>query len=807
MFVNLLKITLRNLAKNRSYLLVNVLGLTLGITCALMLFVLLRFQFSTDTFHQDADQIYRVLSLVKNRKTGEEFTYSQSPTAFVHQLRALYPQLGAVTVNHETWKTDLMVVDPKTGERKKYQQSVTFTDPAFFSMFHFPFAQGEAKTALSEPNTVVLSEQMAKKLFGSEPATGRIVRWANLHDLRVTGIVKDFPANTDFPFEFIISDQTRHQGTTTDHLQDWRIDWSGMVFVKLPPGTSPEQLAGRLSRLNSQKMAKENLTLAHQFQPLADVHWDLYRMSFGPIVPKFIFFILAGIGTLLILTACINFVNLATAQALNRAREVGIRKVMGSSRPALMAQFMGEALLVASAALGIAWLGADYFLSLMNNLLHYRIDGTVLTSPTTVGFMFGLLVVVTFLSGFYPALVLSGFNPLTALKKGSPGTPRGGMRLRKGLVVVQFTISQLMIIFSVIMARQASYLKNRDLGFDKKAVVSMVLPKSDSARLYTLKDELLRGRGVRSASLAFAAPSAEGYLGYKYQFMDAKGQPKEGYLQAKPADTAYLATFGIELLAGRNLHHADTLNEIVVNELMTKQMGFGQPEQALGASINIFDDNAGVQRTDKRIVGVVKDFVTNTLRNETTACIIATNREFYYRLHLKIDLREAQPVFDHIEKTWNRVYPEYFLDYAFVDERIAAFYELEDRFAQLINFFTAMTIMIGCIGLYGLVSFMALQRTKEIGVRKVLGASVLSILLIFSREFVVLLAIAFVMAAPIGYAVLEHLVLVNYANRITIGASIFLITFSAALGIALLTVGYRSLLAATQNPARSLRTE
>jgi hypothetical protein len=272
------------------------------------------------------------------------------------------------------------------------------------------------------------------------------------------------------------------------------------------------------------------------------------------------------------------------------------------------------------------------------------------------------------------------------------------MRLRKGLVVVQFTISQLMIIFSVIMAQQASYLKKRDLGFDKKAVVSLVLPKSDSARLYTLKNELLRGRGVRSASLAFAAPSAEGYLGYKYQFMDAKSQPKEGYLQAKLADTAYLATFGIELLAGRNLHHADTPNEIVVNELMTKQMDFGQPEQALGASITIFDDNAGVQRPDKRIVGVVKDFVTNTLRNETTAC---TSRA-------SLSCCWPSPLW------W---------------------------------------------------------------------------------------------AAPIGYSVLEHLVLVNYANRITIGASIFLITFMAALGIALLTVGYRSLLAATQNPARSLRTE
>jgi putative ABC transport system permease protein len=807
MFINLLKITLRNLAKNRSYLFVNVLGLTLGITCALMLFVLLCFQFSTDKFHQDPDQIYRVLSLVKNRKTGEEFTYSQPPTAFVHQLRELYPQLGAVTVNHETWKADLMVVNNKTGERKKYQQSVTFTDPAFFAMFNFPFVQGEAKTALNEPNTVVLSEQMAKKLFGNEPATGQIVRWANLHDLKVTGIVKDFPANTDFPFEFIISDLTRHQDAKTNYLQDWRIDWSGMVFVKLPPGTSPSQLAARLSSLNSQKMAKENLTLAHRLQPLADIHWDIYSMSFGPIIPKFIFAILAGIGALLILTACINFVNLATAQALNRSREVGIRKVMGSSRLALMAQFMGEALLIASAATVIAWLGADYFLSLMNNLLQYRIDHSALTSPATVGFMFGLLGLVTFLSGFYPALVMSGSNPLLALKKGSSGTPRGSMRLRKGLVVVQFTISQLMIIFSVIMAQQASYLKNRDLGFDKKAVVSLVLPKSDPVRLNSLKNELLLNRGVRSASLAFAAPSAEGYLGYKYQFMNAQGQAKEGYLQAKLADTAYLATFGIELLAGRNLHHSDTLHEIVVNELMTKEMGFGRPEQALGASIDIFDDNAGVQRNDKRIVGVVKDFVTNTLRNETTACIIAANQEFYYRLHLKIDLREAQPVFDHLEKTWNQVYPEYFLDYAFVDERIAAFYEIEERFARLINFFTFMTIVIGCIGLYGLVSFMAVQRTKEIGVRKVLGASTLSILLIFSREYVMLLAIAFVVAAPIGYAVLEHVVLANYANRITVGVPVFLITFSAAVGIALLTVGYRSLLAATQNPASSLRTE
>lgn len=806
MLQSLFKITIRNLAKHKSYFFINLFGLTLGIVCALMIFVLLRFQYSTDTFHQDSECIYRVMNVVKNNKTGENFSYSQSPTALVHEIREIFPQVKATTISHESWKSVIKVIDEKAGESKKYQQKVTFTEPDFFEIFNFPFAQGEPKKALIEPNSVVISESLSQKLFGNEPAIGKIVNWANLYDLRVTGIVKDFPANTDFPFEFIISDKTRFQDAKVDYLQDWQIDWSRMVFVKLPENMQAAELSAKLSKMNEQKMAQENLTLSHQLQPLAAQHWDIHSMGYFSQIPEFIFIILGTIGLMLILTACINFINLATAQAINRSREVGIRKVLGSSRKALILQFMSEALIISLFAVFFAWSISDFLLTQMNNLLEYRISSSFLTSAETLGFLALTLIIVTFLSGFYPALVLSGFNPILAIKNSITTKHSGGMSLRKGLVVMQFMISQLMIIFSVIMVKQSDFLKTKDLGFNKEAVISIMLPKVDSTRLYTFKNEFLKAKGVKNASLSFAAPSSEAYLGYKYRFTNAKGEIKESYVQAKYADTSYLATFEIPLLAGRNVNHGDTLNEIVINEVMVKELGFAKPEQALGASIDLIHSGGQIAK-DKHIVGVVKDFATNTLRDKIHACMIGTSLQNYYRLNLKIEMKEAKSLFTYIENTWNQVYPEYFLDYAFLDERIAGFYDGETRFTALIEFFALMTIVIGCIGLYGLVAFMALHKTKEIGVRKVLGASVQSILLLFSKEFVKLLLIAFVVSAPIGYAVLEYVVLVNYAHRITIGASIFIITFLAAIAIASLTVGFKSYMAATENPAKSLRTE
>lgn len=806
MIQNYFKTTLRNLMKNKSYFFVNVLGLTLGITCALLLFILLRFQYSTDTFHQDSERIFRVMNLVKNNKTGESYSYSQAPVALVHEIREVFPQVKATTIYHETWKSGIRVIDEKTGESKKYQQAVTFTEPEFFEVFNFPFAQGEPRKALSEPNAVVISETLAKKLFGNEPALGKIIRWTNYLDLKVTGIVKDFPANTDFPFEFIISDKSRFQDGKTDYLQDWSIDWGRMVFVKLPENLEATEVSAILSKQNKEKMRKEDLTLSHKLQPLAEQHWDIYSMNFASQIPEFLFIILGTIGLLLILTACINFVNLATAQAINRSREVGIRKVLGSSRKSLIFQFMSEALVITLASVLISWAVAHYFLGAMNHLLEYRIGNEYLTSPETLGFLALTTLVVTFLSGFYPALVLSGFNPILAIKNSITTRHSGGISLRKGLVIMQFMISQLMIIFSVIMVKQSNFLKTKDLGFNREAIITITLPKADSTRLYTFKSEFLRKNGIKNASLSYATPSSEAYMGFKYRFTNAKGELKENYVQAKFADTSYLATFEIPLLAGRNVNHSDTLNEIVINEVMVKEMGFEKPEQAIGASIDIVHNGGNLDK-DKRIVGVVKDFATNTLRDKIHPCMIGANLQNYYRLSLKIDMRETKNIFSYIDKTWNVVYPEYFLEYAFLDERIAAFYDGEIRFTALIEFFALMTIIIGCIGLYGLVSFMALHKTKEIGVRKVLGASVQSILLMFSKEFVKLLSIAFVIAAPIGYAVLEYIVLVNYANRITIGVPIFLITFLSVLTIASLTVGYKSYRAATQNPAKSLKTE
>jgi ABC-type antimicrobial peptide transport system permease subunit len=509
------------------------------------------------------------------------------------------------------------------------------------------------------------------------------------------------------------------------------------------------------------------------------------------------------ISAILIITACINFINLSTAEAIKRSKEIGIRKTMGSSRGQLILQFLGETTLITVIAvvlsLGITQLALGFVNPFLN--LHLALDFT--NGTDLVLFLTGVTVIVSLLSGLYPAWVISGYKPAQALKNQINNRNSSGFWLRKGLVVVQFVFSQFFIIGTIVIIKQTNYFHQKDLGFNKDAILILPIPDEQgvdptltTSRKKTLRNELSEIPGVEHVSLGSSPPSSGSVSKTTFQL---KGEDREFVVQIKRVDDKYLDVYGLKLLAGNNVQDTDTLNGFVVNEELARSSGFTNPHDIIGREIMYAD------RTFP-IVGVVKDFHTVKLHNAIEPTALFNRADEYRTVAVKINMSKLESTMGHIKAKWESTYPEHLFEYEFLDESIRKFYENERKMALLLGVFTSFSIFIGCLGLFGLATFMANQKTKEIGVRKVLGASVESIVLMFSREYVILIAIGFLIAAPMaGFAMLQFLN--EFSYKIPLGAGIFITGLGVTLFIALITVGYKSVSAAIVNPVKSLRYE
>jgi putative ABC transport system permease protein len=801
MLRNYFKTAFRNLLRNRSYALINITGLTVGIAAALLIYLITSFHQSFDTFHTKKDRIYRAITA--SRSEGGINYSSGVPFPVTRGLREDFPQLEKVASILGSGNDQITVLDENNQPGKKFKEAIGFffADPELFDIFDFKWLAGEHKTALSAPNMIVLTREIANKYFGDwQKAMGRSIKFENEDIMKVTGILEDVPANTDIPLKLVAS----FKSFKSSNLTDWvSIFSSHNCFVLLPENYNASQLSAQLPAFVKKHKPAENVEDGIALQPLHDMHFEsrirtLSRQTFS----RELITALTLIGIFLLVVACVNFINLATAQAVNRAKEVGVRKVLGSDRKNLIIQFMGETLLITITAVVLACGVAAIAINPLNNLLQTKLTLNIFSTLSVPLFLLGVTVMVTLLAGFYPALVLSGFNPITALKSKVAVKTAGGLSLRRGLVILQFGIAQVLIIGMLVIVSQMNYFKNASLGFTKDNILNVPIP-SDSigrSKIDYLKNTIRQFPGVETVSFNFGSPSDNGNWNSDFKFDNAaKSSGFEANL--KWADADYFKTYDIQFVAGEAYRESDTVREFVISEGLVKRLGIANPQDIIGKKLNLWDGEMVA-----RISGVVKDFHTTSLRNPLAPVILATRKDNYRSFSVKMSPEKTKEVLASIEKLWTATYPDFVYEYQFLDEKIDRFYRQESQLSKLYTVFAAIAIFISCLGLYGLVSFMATQKIKEVGIRKVLGASVGNIVYLFSKEFTVLILISFCIAAPIAWYLMNQW-LQDFAYKTTISIDIFALAIVGSIVIAWITVGYRSIRAALANPVKSLRSE
>jgi putative ABC transport system permease protein len=800
MIRNYIKTAWRSLLRHRTYTAINVTGLTVGIAACLLIFLVVQYETSFDTFHTKKDRIYRLTGVVTkpdlNFMSGVFFPLPEA-------LRIDMPQLPAATILRNEGSF-FSVNDKKFKEDETY-----YAEPQFFDTFDFPWIAGDKKTALTQPNTVALTRSEADKFFGDwHQAIGKTISYKGKKDLKVTGILADLPANTDFPLKVVISYATMRTkgGDNFEAMQNWGIVLGeNYCFVTLPARASArnyeQQLDAFLKRHNPGDY-KNGLRM--QLQPLTAMHYDTRIDIFTshPFSKKLINAI-SLIGLFLLVIACVNFVNLATAQAVNRSKEVGIRKVLGSRRQQLVFQFISETGIITFVAIMLALAVSGLVLPFVNHLLEVEIAAAAIVEPTVLAFLGVLWLAVTFLSGFYPAMVLSGFSPILALKNKINAVSAGGISLRRALVVLQFCIAQLLIIGILVMISQLNYFKNKSPGFDKTTVVAIGIPGDSVSRSKTafLREELLQQPGIKNLSYSAYNPVDENAWFARINF-DHNPKESDFGVNLKWADAEFFKLYQLQFLAGKPYAPSDTVNGYVVNEAMVKALGLAGPQQAIGKSIGMW----GSKRLEAPIVGVVRDYNVGSFKYAVPPVLMASKKNAYGVLNIKIGQADMQQTLAAIENKWNAAFPQSLYEYHFIDEQVARFYKADNQLSTLYQIFAGIAILISCLGLFGLVSFMAVQRTREVGIRKTLGASITHIVYLFSKEFTLLVLIAFAISAPIGWYLMNQW-LQAYTYRIKLGPGIFLLAIILSIAIAWLTVGYKAIKAALVNPVKSLKSE
>jgi len=796
MLKNYWKIAVRVLFRNKAYSTINILGLALSMTCGILIFTLVKYHLSFDNFHKDSDRIYRFVT----EQHRDDIHYVGSvPPAFGKGFRDDYT-FGEQTARIAGFD-DIMIALRTPTEVKKFKEKegAVFSEPAYFDIFNFPLLRGDKNTVLVEPNTAIITDRLAHKYFGNEDPIGKTIWFDNRLECRITGVLKDLPTNSEQQANIFIS------WPTLRGFNSWLVAddaWGGIeselqCYTRLRPGVNPATVEKLLVNYVKKYRPKSKNVHVYKLQPLSEVHFDA---RYGGVMEKRNLWIVSIIGLFLIITACVNFVNLATAQALRRSKEVGIRRVLGSLKGQLFWQFIAETGLITVLAATIAIVLSILILPTFNDLFHASMTIDLAKDSLLLLFTPLLIVLVTFLAGAYPGLILSGFRPVIALKGRLSIQHIGNFNIRRALIVTQFTISFMLIMGMLVITRQMQYTRQMDLGFDKDAIV--MLPRgADSVGLAvtTAARRLAAIPGVENVTRCYAAPSSNETWGTIMSY-DTRTEPELFRVSIKAGDDQYIPTFGLHLVTGRNFFPGDSTRECVVNETLINKLQLKSPEEALGKKINFNKE------VDVTIVGVAKDFHDRSLHEDVSPICITNYHSQYQAYAVKLNMKNIRTVMPALEKTWNSAFPDKLYEYQFLDESIAGFYELESTMLKLVRVFSFIAIFIGCMGLYGLIAFMVAHKTKEIGIRKVLGSSIGEILWIFGKEFSRLIVIAFLIAAPVTWFLMDRW-LRDFKYHIPLGPGFFVLGLLIIVGIACCTIGYQSIRAALANPIKSLRTE
>lgn len=813
MFRSYFKTSFRNVIRNKSYALINIAGLATGIAVCIMIFIIIQFQTSFDEFHKNKDRTYRVLTEYHHADAATVSYARTVPYPLPSGLKTAFPRIEQVAPVYASHNDELLVLDDNGSPAKKFKEEngVFFTRPSFFAIFDFPLLAG-SYASLNDPNNVLITEEIAEKYFGDWTKaigktialkTGGFMFGHSTDILKISGVLASIPANTDFQLKLVVAYGTGD----TDWIEKnthWDETTAGFgCYILLPPAVSIDQFNRQLSAWSGKVGSSKNKDRSI-VQPLSSVHYDTATGNYSnKTISHQLLNALWLIAAFILSIACVNFINLSTAQAVNRSKEVGVRKVLGSSRSQLQTQFIIETFLLVTGAVLLAAVITMLGLPYLNQLLELSLSFDILNNPAILLFLLTVTIAVTLLAGFYPSIVLSRFNPVNALKSKLAVSPPKGISLRRGLVVFQFIIAQALIIGTFIIVRQMDFFMDQPLGFDKNAIVNVPF-RTDSARLSKMgyiKKQLLSINGVQGVSFSSNTPVEEDNdMWNTFQFNHAK-KLTDFYAITRFADNEYVTTYKLTLAAGRNLHPADTVGEFLVNESLVRSLGIKDPKDILNKNIALW---GGV--INGPIVGVLKDFNDRSFRHGLAPLIMTTNSTMYNQAGIKLATTNISTTIQSVKQMWEQTFPDFVYQYRFLDDKIGSFYKQEDQLAQLYKIFAAIAIFLSCLGLYGLASFMAVQRIKEVGIRKVLGATAGNIVYLFSKEFVLLIAIAFVIATPIAWYFM-HKWLQDYVYRISISWWLFAAGGLAAILIALATISSQAIKAALASPVKSLRSE
>lgn len=795
MLKNLMLVSLRSLLRYRTFSVMNILGLTLGIACALFIFLLVRYERSYDQFHAKKDRIYRIVggspeNPIEQFDTGTPngvATYVRAEIPEVELTANVYkinPQQSQVEFNHELTRI----------------KHLFFAGPEFFEMTDFKWIQGSPKVSLGAANQVVITESVAKQYLHGE-AMGKTIRFNNSTDLIVSGILADPPLNTDFPFQVVMSHATLSGSkdfSGTD-LQGWNSYYQ--TYILLKDGAKPETVDEKLKQIIATHVGKRQAEkeLAFRVMPISDLHFIVGNFN-DRTISQTTLDTLSIIGIFILGIAGINFTNLASAQAIRRSREVGIRKTLGSSRKFLVWQFLGETFLVVLVSTMLSYILISQLIVVSYSLTEIPISTEVLTLPVTFVYLGSVLFVLTLFSGAYPAFILSGFKPAEALKSAHPSSPFGGLIFRKSLIAFQFVISQVLLVATLVVITQIDHFTSLPLGFNKDAVLTADVPDAKASTLSTLKNNLLENSAIRDVTFSLNTPSAtinKWWAGLRHKSFGEEQHSAE----VKFVDSVYFRMFEIKLIAGTTTMVYDSGKSVVVTRDLAKTIGAIDPSGAIGEHINYWGNKA-------TIVGVVEDFQTVSLHEGLHPVILAYNPSMFQKMSLKVDLSQASAAIDQLEKSWKSAFPEYYFTYSFLDKDLQTFYSEERKISRLLITFACVAISIGCIGLFGLILFTSVQRTKEIGIRKILGATVTGIVRLLSKEFIMLVVVAGVVAWPIAYFAMDSW-LSGFQNKINLVTNgwIFILSTCVAAAFAMLTTGIQAIKAAMRNPTEALRSE
>ncbi|WP_460637317.1 ABC transporter permease [Larkinella harenae] len=802
MLRNYFKIAFRNLWRNKVFSGINVFGLAVGLASCLLLFIYISHELSYDEFHQKADRIVRVV--MEYSMEGQVSRVQQTGTKVAPEFGRQFPDVES-GVRLENRRAVVSY-----GDRQFSEKRVVYADSALFDIFSFPLKQGNPKTALAGPNLVVLSESAARKYFGDENPVGKTVRinaGGGDREYAITGVVADCPANSQIKYDLLAS----FSSLSASKKEEWfSANYATYLLLRKPESIA--NLQAKIPGFMKTQFSAEEMTggnyLTYFLEPLRQVHlYSDVEGNFEPNGDLLYIYIFGSVAILILVIACVNYINLATSRAVERAQEVGVRKVMGAQRTQLFGQFMGESLIVTFVALGLGLVLVYLSLPFFNALSDRSFSFGVLTEPDHVLGLVGISALVSLIAGGYPALVLARFEPVRVLK-GHLKTSGAG-QFRRVLIVFQFAITAFLIVCTLLVNKQLSYIQDKKLGYNKDHVLMLPADREVNEKIRALKSEFRQNAEVQQVARSYESPTfIQG--GYSMRRLDKSQQPYKS-VTALPIDDDFVKTMNLRLVAGRDLTANDLERattpgsdsllhfHFILNESAVKELGWKSAREAIGQKMDLGYGRFG------DVGAVVEDFHFASMKQKI-APLVLFPEDGGHVLLVKLSGNRLPNTLQFLEEKWKTIVPSRPFEYEFLDQEFNAMYSAETRTGRIFGVFAFLSILLACLGLLGLSAYTTAQRTKEIGIRKVLGASVTNIVLMLSRDFLKLVLVAIVLASPLAWWAMNQW-LQDFAYRIDIVWWVFAVAALIAIGIAFLTVSFQSLKAALMNPVRSLRSE